>query len=121
MAGNMTAANAVMVDITSPETRAKGLGRIGAAMALGFVIGPILGGLLTDIHSSLPDNLLPGLVAAALYFCAVGMTVFGLRETLPPERRALHLSSGHDQRFRTAALLRDRGKLLLLFQFFVVA
>ncbi len=121
MAGNMTAANAVMVDITSPETRAKGLGRIGAAMALGFVIGPILGGLLTDIHSSLPDNLLPGLVAAALYFCAVGMTVFGLRETLPPERRALHLSSGHDQRFRTAALLRDRGKLLLLSQFFVVA
>jgi DHA1 family tetracycline resistance protein-like MFS transporter len=122
MAGNMTVANAVMVDITTRETRAKGLGRIGAAMALGFVIGPILGGLLTGVHSSLADNLLPGLVSSLLYFSAVGMTVFGLKETLPPERRALHLSSGQPyQAFRTSALLRDPQKLLLLSQFFVVA
>jgi MFS family permease len=122
MAGNMTVANAVMVDITTAETRAKGLGRIGAALALGFVIGPILGGLLTGVHSSLADNLLPGIVSSILYVCAFGMTMFGLTETLPPERRALHLSSNQSyQPFRTSTLLRDPSKLLLLSQFFVVA
>ena len=122
MAGNMTVANAVMVDITSTESRAKGLGRIGAGMALGFIIGPILGGLLTNVHGELHENVLPGLVATVLYLCAAGMTIIALKETLPPERRALHLSSGGShQPFRTSMLLRDRSKRLLLSQFFIVA
>lgn len=45
-AGNISAAQAYISDITSPKDRAKTMGMIGAAFGLGFVIGPIIGGIL---------------------------------------------------------------------------
>jgi predicted MFS family arabinose efflux permease len=50
-----------VADVTPPEGRAKGMGIIGAAFGLGFVLGPAIGGILS--HRSLA---LPGLAAAAL-------------------------------------------------------
>ena len=44
MAGNISTASAYVADITTRETRAKGMGVIGAAFALGFTIGPAIGG-----------------------------------------------------------------------------
>src|ERR1035437_6108633 len=43
--GNISTASAYVADITTPETRAKGFGVIGAAFGLGFVAGPLLGGV----------------------------------------------------------------------------
>src|SRR6266851_7805930 len=43
-AGNIAAAQAYIADVTPPERRAKGMGMIGAAFGLGFIIGPVLGG-----------------------------------------------------------------------------
>ncbi|MDX2221244.1 MAG: MFS transporter, partial [Rhodospirillaceae bacterium] len=45
-AGNLAAAYAYVSDITTPENRAAGLGKVGAAFGLGFVLGPGIGGLL---------------------------------------------------------------------------
>lgn len=45
---NISVANAYVADVTSPENRAKGMGVIGAAFGLGFVMGPPLGGLLAS-------------------------------------------------------------------------
>ncbi len=44
--GNISAAQAYIVDITPPEKRAKSMGMIGAAFGLGFIFGPPLGGLI---------------------------------------------------------------------------
>lgn len=46
--GNISAASAYMADITSTEDRAKGMGLIGAAIGLGFVFGPAIGGILVQ-------------------------------------------------------------------------
>ncbi len=45
MSGNISTASAAMADITSEEERAKGMGIVGAAIGLGFLLGPALGGL----------------------------------------------------------------------------
>jgi MFS transporter, DHA1 family, multidrug resistance protein len=47
-------AMAYMADITPLEDRSKGVGLMGAAMGLGMIFGPMLGGLLTGVHISLP-------------------------------------------------------------------
>ncbi len=46
MAGNIAVAQAYVADVTTPENRAKGMGMIGAAFGIGFIIGPALGGFL---------------------------------------------------------------------------
>src|SRR6184192_3148891 len=60
--GNISAAQAYMADITTPAERSRGMGIIGAAFGLGFIIGPALGGL--SAHYLGPAA--PGLVAAVL-------------------------------------------------------
>jgi predicted MFS family arabinose efflux permease len=58
---NIGIAQAYVADVTPPEGRARGMGVIGAAFGLGFVLGPAVSGFLA--HTSLA---LPGFVAAAL-------------------------------------------------------
>ncbi len=53
-ASNIGSAQAVVSDITSPAERAKGMGLIGAAIGLGFVVGPALGGALAALGTSVP-------------------------------------------------------------------
>ena len=58
---NIGTAQAIVADSTSPETRAKGMGVIGAAFGLGFVIGPVIGGLFSQYSLSLPAFVAAGL------------------------------------------------------------
>ncbi|ABC79910.1 MFS transporter [Anaeromyxobacter dehalogenans] len=58
---NIAIAQAYIADVTPPEGRARGMGLIGAAFGLGFVLGPAIGGLLSAISLSAP-----GYAAAAL-------------------------------------------------------
>lgn len=73
---------AYVADSTTPATRAKGMGYLGAAMNLGMVLGPGLGGLIAEFGIRVP------------YYCAAGLSLLAaglsllLRETLTPERRA---------------------------------
>ncbi len=46
--GNLSVAQASIADVTKPEDRAKNFGLIGAAFGIGFIIGPFLGGKLSD-------------------------------------------------------------------------
>lgn len=80
--GNISTALAYIADVTPPEHRSRGMGLVGAAFGLGFVVGPALGGLMSHISLAAPFFLAAGLAAAnsvALYFF--------LPESLPPERR----------------------------------
>lgn len=53
-ASNLGSAQAVVADITPPERRARGMGTIGAAIGLGFVVGPAAGGLLATLGPTVP-------------------------------------------------------------------
>ncbi len=75
-------AQAYIADVTTPENRAKGLGMIGAAFGLGFMLGPALGGFLSTISLETPAFVAAGLALANVLF-----GYFNLPESLPPERR----------------------------------
>jgi len=51
---NLGTAQAIIADSTAPEDRAKGMGIIGAAFGLGFIFGPALGALLSQIDPTTP-------------------------------------------------------------------
>lgn len=83
-AGNIAAAQAYVADVTPPEGRAKGMGMIGAAFGLGFIIGPVIGGILAGDDLATADLRTPGLIAAGLSLAAVlGVLLF-----LPESRGA---------------------------------
>jgi len=58
--GNISAAQAYVADITTPAERSRGMGLIGAAFGIGFVLGPLIGGLADHYIG----HLAPGLIAA---------------------------------------------------------
>jgi len=60
-ASNLGSAQAVVSDVTPPPKRAAGMGTIGAAIGIGFVIGPVLGGLFSSHGSPLPFWIAMGL------------------------------------------------------------
>ncbi|MEE9317721.1 MAG: MFS transporter [Rhodospirillales bacterium] len=87
MAGNISAAFAYVADITTRETRAKGMGVIGAAFGLGFIAGPAIGGILAGSDPVNADFQSPAFAAAGLSITALVMAVFMLKESLPLETR----------------------------------
>ncbi len=86
---NIGTAQAYVADKTTDENRVKGMGIIGAAFGLGFILGPPLSGLLSGIgiDHGLPGNLLPGLVAGSLSLLALMIAFFVLGESKAPDLR----------------------------------
>ncbi len=81
--GNVSTANAYIADITTPENRAKGMGALGAAFGLGFIFGPIIGGVVSNFMGL---QYVP-LVAAAFSFTALILTFTTLAESRTPNNR----------------------------------
>jgi len=79
--GNISTAQAYISDVTTKETRAKGMGMLGAAFGIGFALGPMIGGFLAPIHHALPA------VAAAL---ASGVAAVMTALRLPEPARHKH-------------------------------
>ena len=88
LGATVTTANAYMADISSPEERSKNFGLIGAAFGIGFIAGPLVGGLLGAIDIRLPFLFAAGLIAANLIFGLIA-----LPESLAPENRRAFGSS----------------------------
>ena len=87
--GNILVAQAYIADITKPEHRARSLGLIGAAFGVGFVLGPLLGGVLVELPVSHEWQLrLPFLVAAGFSTLAWFLVLLRLPESLPADGRA---------------------------------
>lgn len=81
--GNISVAQAAIADVTTPENRAKNFGLIGAAFGLGFIIGPYLGGKLSDPHLvSWFSASTPFFFAAILSAVNVVSMIFFFPETL---------------------------------------
>ena len=79
---SFSTATAYIADISNAENRAKNFGMIGAAFGLGFVIGPMLGGLLGSFGARVPF-----MVAAGLCMLNFLYGYFILPESLKPENR----------------------------------
>lgn len=90
LGGNTALAKAYITDITEPQDRAKRLGLIGAAFGLGFIIGPVMGGVL-----SLAGLNVPALVAAALSMINLVAILIWLPESLPPSVRRQMRTNPH--------------------------
>jgi DHA1 family tetracycline resistance protein-like MFS transporter len=82
MQANLSVANAYVADITAPEHRAKRFGMLGAMFGVGFILGPVIGGLLGSINLRLPFYAAGGLAMLNLLY-----GYFVLPESLPANRR----------------------------------
>jgi DHA1 family tetracycline resistance protein-like MFS transporter len=82
MGASITTATAYIADISTPEKRAQNFGLVGAAFGLGFIIGPVVGGLLGQFGAQVPF-----LVAAGLTFLNFLYGYFILPESLAKENR----------------------------------
>jgi DHA1 family tetracycline resistance protein-like MFS transporter len=109
MQANMSVSNAYVADITPPEERAKRFGMLGAMFGLGFILGPVMGGLLGAI-----DLRLPFFAAGSLALLNLLYGWFVLPESLPPERRrAFSLKSANPvASLRGLAQLKGVGRLV---------
>lgn len=93
MGGNISTAQAYVADVTTHEDRARGMGLIGAAFGIGFVMGPAISTLLIhpkflDLFHIDPVNrfALPGFFAAALSLLSFLLIFFRLPETVTKSR-----------------------------------
>lgn len=116
-AGNLVAAQAYIADITTPENRAKGMGLIGVAFGLGFILGPVIGGILSVYSFSLPSY-----AAAIASGLALLYGLLMLKESLPMERRPRHAPMRHPI-LNLSYFLHDRPVFLVIIVefFFTVA
>jgi DHA1 family tetracycline resistance protein-like MFS transporter len=78
----ITAANAYIADVSTPDTRARNFGFVGVAFGLGFIFGPAIGGLLGGFGLRVPFY-----AAAASAFVGALYGLLALPESLPPEKR----------------------------------
>ena len=123
MAGILSSATlptamAFVADTTSPEDRSKGVGLLGAAMGVGMIIGPVLGGLLTKVNLALPAGIMsllqvtvdpstganinlsiPFFASALLAVIALPFVHLLLPESLPAEKRG-HIAHEKVSRLR---------------------
>ncbi len=103
---NMSTAGAYIADVTPPEKRAAAYGMLSAAFGVGFILGPMMGGLLGQLGLRTPFW-----AAAALTFANAAYGFFVLPESLAPENRsklAVHMANP----FATIGMLASSPQLL---------
>jgi MFS transporter, DHA1 family, tetracycline resistance protein len=94
--GNIAIAFSSIADISTPETKTKNFGLIGAAFGLGFIIGPYIGGKLADpTIVSWFSYLTPYIVSAVLAFINIFMVIYLFTETLQtPSTKPINIFQG---------------------------
>lgn len=118
---NISTAQAVISDITTEETRTQGLGLIGAAFGIGFIIGPVIAFISLAISGN--NYHVPAFVAAGFSAISILLTWFLLEETL--DRSAAPTESGRSgfslDKLLTVIRLPQVGLLLALMFFQQIA
>jgi MFS family permease len=97
MSGNISTATAAVADVTDVRTRSKGMALVGVAFALGFIIGPAMGGLLAQVNLldywpslarfGVNPFSVPALLAFVLSMANLIFVAVRFPETLPPGQR----------------------------------
>ena len=108
-AASFTTANAYIADITPREKRAAAFGMLGGAFAVGFIVGPALGGFLGHLWIRLP--FWAAAILSLVNFC---YGFFVLPESLPKERRAPKFDWRHANPLGSVLLLKRYPQVLAL-------
>jgi DHA1 family tetracycline resistance protein-like MFS transporter len=111
MAGNLSAAFAYASDVSTPATRARSLGLVGAAIGIGFMLGIPIGGILAGDHAQSANFLRPAVASASLSLVALALVRFLLPESRPRAERQRQARAAH---VGPLALLRQRPRLLFI-------
>jgi len=113
--GNLSVAQAYISDVTDEKSRARGLGMIGAAFGLGFIIGPVTGGVLSQWGYAVP-----AFAAAALSLANLLIVYLWLPESLTLDQRAAFsvVKTGINISSLVTALQRPFTGSLLITRFF---
>ncbi len=116
--GNISTAQAYIADVTSEENRAKGMGLIGAAFGLGFILGPAIGGILSGwgIH-------VPFIFAAVMCFANATLLFFTLPETVTADHPAKNRAGGGRSLRQVGRALKEPklAFVLVIYFLFIVA
>jgi MFS transporter, DHA1 family, tetracycline resistance protein len=107
-ASSFATAFAYVADVTPPDERAGKFGQLGAAFGIGFIMGPVFGGVLATV-----DLRAPFWAAGVLSLVGAAYGWFVLPESLPPERRA-PIDWRRANPIGSIGLLRSRPALLAL-------
>ena len=98
---NISTATAYIADVTSEKDRAKGMGLIGAAFGLGFIFGPVIGGVLSRFGYGVP------MFAAAVL--SLGNSVFAYFKLAEPPQSEAFRAGNRAKRFDGLALRESMG------------
>jgi multidrug resistance protein len=93
--GNISAAMAYIADITAEKDRSKGMGMIGAAFGLGFICGPVLGGVFGQMQTPFGESF-PALIAGGICF----LNFLSALKFLPESRKPGSAAAKRGVRFR---------------------
>ena len=113
MAGNLAAAFAYASDVSTPATRAKSLGMVGAAIGIGFMLGIPIGGILAGDHAQNANFVRPAVASALLSRVALALVKFRLPESRI-RQAAASPGAAEPARVGPLALLRQRPRLLFI-------
>lgn len=99
MAGNISTATAVIGDVTTVQNRSRGMAYVGIAFGMGFLFGPALGGILSNINLvqthpawvayGINPFSMPALLAALLSLINLIFVALKFQESLPREKRGV--------------------------------
>lgn len=128
-------AMAYIADITSHERRSQGVGMLGAAMGIGMIFGPMLGGFLTHVHPTLPATIqgllqvttdasgqpinlsIPFFASSLLALVAIPFVVVMLPESLLHDQRGVHTEPAGSRAAQLLGGLRGPMGFLFLLSF----
>jgi multidrug resistance protein len=111
MGANIATAQAYIADITPPEERAKGMGIVGAGFGIGFIVGPLIGGILSKFGYNVP----------ILFASGLSLFNFLLAYKFLPEPQR-HSQAGNKFSYGASVLkiISDKLLVFLYFTFFVI-
>lgn len=112
MAGNIATAYAAVSDLTTPENRAKGMGVLGAAFGLGFVVGPAIGGFLGGDTPATANITYPAMASAVMVSLAILATAVFFKESLSAKHRAELATQPHVGRIEALRRVTTRPVLM---------
>ena len=111
-AGNLAACQAAIADVTSGPDRAKGMGRLGGAIGLGLVLGPVLGSTLSRFGSWAPP-----MGAAVMALADLGAAFFFMPETRKQKESG---PASHGPGQSLGEVLRDKRLIMVMCLYFLV-
>ena len=112
--GTLSTAQGFIADVSVPERRAKTMGYFGAAFSLGFVFGPVIGGLFAGEEAVAASFRLPIYIAGGLSLLASAWCFTVLRDVVPPKGKGAPLPA-YSEAFRFV------GGQPLLLRLFVIS